>query len=173
MAFSDLSTNQMVTFTDAQSGGFTLKAGQSHVTSNQCMTKSEALAKYNVDASAMSSYASNQLVPRSAWVNVTPSVYFNSPHVISNQPAGQQKSYSLTVTISGSSATFRAFVSSSTGGRVNSTIGIDGQQRTIQSSGVGEFYSTTIVMTPGVYNCTISYLQIDAQSASGGFTWTQ
>ena len=62
-------SNQMVTFTQAQSLGFALKSGQSHVTSNQCMTKSDALAKYNVDADAMSSYASNQLVPRSVWVS--------------------------------------------------------------------------------------------------------
>lgn len=67
MAFSDLASNQMVTFTDAQSSGFALKAGQSHVTSNQCMTKSEALAKYNLSNSAMASYADNQLVPRSVW----------------------------------------------------------------------------------------------------------
>lgn len=67
--------NQMVSFTEAQSLGFSLKSGQSHVTSNQCMTKSEALAKYNVDASAMSSYANNQLVPRSVWFNAVPSYY--------------------------------------------------------------------------------------------------
>lgn len=73
LLFSTLSfgqaSNQMVTFTQAQSLGFPLNSGQSHVTSNQCMTKSDALAKYNLDASAMNSYSSNQLVPRSAWVN--------------------------------------------------------------------------------------------------------
>lgn len=65
--------DQMVSFTAAQSLGFSLKAGQSHVTSNQCMTKSEALAKYNLKASEMVSYVDNQLVPRSVWVigNVT------------------------------------------------------------------------------------------------------
>lgn len=62
-------SNQMVTFTQAQSLGFTLNSGQSHTTSNKCMTKNDALVKYNLDASAMSSYASNQLVPKSAWVN--------------------------------------------------------------------------------------------------------
>jgi hypothetical protein len=69
MAFSDLSLNQMVTFTDAQSSGFSLKSGQSHVTSNQCMTKSEALLKYVLSDSPMSTYSSNQLVPKSAWEN--------------------------------------------------------------------------------------------------------
>lgn len=61
--------NQMVTFTQAQSLGFSLKSGQSHVTSNQCMTKTEALAKYNLNATAMNGYASNQLVPKSVWVS--------------------------------------------------------------------------------------------------------
>ena len=69
MAWNDLTSNQMVTFTDAQSSGFALNSGQSHVTSNQCMTKSEALAKYNLSNSAMASYADNQLMPKSAWVN--------------------------------------------------------------------------------------------------------
>ncbi len=62
-------SNQMITFTAAQSLGFALNAGQSHVTSNQCMTKNDALTKYNLSASAMSSYASNQLVPKSVWVS--------------------------------------------------------------------------------------------------------
>lgn len=77
MAFSNLAANQMVSYTDAQSGGFTLNSGQSHVTSNQCMTKSDALTKYNLDPAPMSSYANNQLVPKSTWVaNVTPSYSF-------------------------------------------------------------------------------------------------
>ena len=59
-------SNQMVTFTQAQSLGFSLKSGQSHVTSNQCMTKADVLVKYNV---TISGYADNQLVPRSAWVS--------------------------------------------------------------------------------------------------------
>lgn len=70
-------SNEMVSFTQAQSLGFTLKSGQSHVTSNQCMTKSDALAKYNLSASAMASYTDNQLVPRSAWITAVVSyIYF-------------------------------------------------------------------------------------------------
>lgn len=68
MAWSNLTTEQMVSFTDAQSGGFTLNVGQSHVTSNQCMTKNSALEKYNLSASNMDLYGSLQLVPKSAWV---------------------------------------------------------------------------------------------------------
>jgi hypothetical protein len=60
-------SNQMVTFTQAQSLGFALNAGQSSVNSNEYLTKAQALAKYNLNAGAMSAYASNQLVPRSVW----------------------------------------------------------------------------------------------------------
>ena len=68
MAWSDLASNQMVSFTDSQSGYFTLQPGQSTVVSNQCMTKSDALTKYVLDSSYMEDYASNQLVPKSTWV---------------------------------------------------------------------------------------------------------
>ncbi|MEN9655845.1 MAG: hypothetical protein RL311_777 [Bacteroidota bacterium] len=70
-------SNQMITFTVAQSLGFSLNAGQSHVTSNQCMTKNDALTKYNLSASSMSAYASNQLVPRSVWVSGLPYIQYN------------------------------------------------------------------------------------------------
>jgi hypothetical protein len=75
MAWNDLASNQMVSFTDAQGGGFTLNAGQVGVTSSQCMDKTAALAKYKLVTSNMSSYASNQLVPKSSWValSTTPS----------------------------------------------------------------------------------------------------
>lgn len=69
MAFSNLAANQMVSEADAATGGFTLNSGQSHGSSNQCMTKGAALTKYNINASAMSSYANNQLVPKNTWVN--------------------------------------------------------------------------------------------------------
>ncbi len=73
MAWNDLASNQMVSFTDAQGGGFTLQSGQSPVTSNQCMTKDDALTKYVLDSSYMTDYASNQLVPKGAWVTSTSS----------------------------------------------------------------------------------------------------
>jgi hypothetical protein len=69
MAWNDLASNQMVSFTDAQGGGFTLNSGQSAVTSNQMMDKTVALGKYILNATNMSAYASNQLVPKSAWVS--------------------------------------------------------------------------------------------------------
>lgn len=71
MAWSSLSSNQMVSYTDAQGGGFTLRPGESSVTSNQCMTKSQALAKYYLVDSNMASYSNNQLVPKSGWVVAT------------------------------------------------------------------------------------------------------
>lgn len=69
MSWASLASNQMVSYTDAQGGGFTLQSGQSSVTSNQCMTKNDALTKYVLDSSYMDSYSSNQLVPKSQWVS--------------------------------------------------------------------------------------------------------
>lgn len=70
MAWSDLLSNQEVSFTDAQTSGFPLKAGQSHSTSNQCMTKSEIVAKYtvNIGTAYASSYTDSQLVPVTDWL---------------------------------------------------------------------------------------------------------
>jgi hypothetical protein len=68
MPWATLASNQMVSYTDAQGGGFTLQPGQSAVTSNQCMTKSDATTKYVLDTSYLTSYASNQLIPKSVWV---------------------------------------------------------------------------------------------------------
>ena len=67
MAWSGLASNQMVSYTDAQGGGFALQPGQSPVTSNQCMTKANAIAKYVLNPTPLAPYASNQLIPKSAW----------------------------------------------------------------------------------------------------------
>jgi len=67
MAWNELSPNQMVSFTDAQSSPFLLNPGESSVTSNQCIDKATALTKYALSSSAMDAYDSNQLVPKSVW----------------------------------------------------------------------------------------------------------
>jgi uncharacterized delta-60 repeat protein len=74
MPWNDLAGNQMVSFTDAQGGGFTLKSGQSSVNSDQCMTKLDALNKYNLVESNMSAYANNELVQKNTWVAAIPQV---------------------------------------------------------------------------------------------------
>lgn len=89
-------SNQMVTFTQAQSLGFALKSGQSHVTSNQCMTKADILAKYNV---TISGYADNQLVPRSAWVSGASSFNFELLYGDCNFREGTLNLYSSQSTI--------------------------------------------------------------------------
>lgn len=76
--WANLANNQMVSFTDAQGGGFSLLAGQSHVTSEKCMTKDETIAKYNINVGSFSSYAGNQLVPKGAWTTGT--VYQSAAH---------------------------------------------------------------------------------------------
>lgn len=74
MSWSALANNQMVNQDDAQSSPFSLNSGQSHGSGQLCFTKAMALTKYNLDASAMSAYASNQLVPKQVWASgsVTP-----------------------------------------------------------------------------------------------------
>lgn len=67
MPWATLASNQMVSYTDAQGGGFTLQPSQSAVTSNQCMTKTDATTKYVLDTSYLTAYASNQLIPKSVW----------------------------------------------------------------------------------------------------------
>jgi hypothetical protein len=66
MAWNDLLDNQMISFTDLQSSGFSLNPGQSHraTLTNQCITKSESLLKYNIKATNLSIYADNQLIPK-------------------------------------------------------------------------------------------------------------
>jgi hypothetical protein len=69
MAWIDLSDNQIPTFTDLATSGITLKSGQSHVTSTECPTKAQLNAKYSLSPSLLSSYADNQLVPKSNLVS--------------------------------------------------------------------------------------------------------
>jgi chitodextrinase len=67
MAFSNLSENQVVTEADASTSDFILLQGQSHGTTNLCMTKQAATTKYDLLASNLTPYANNQLIPRSVW----------------------------------------------------------------------------------------------------------
>ena len=69
MAWNDLANNQMVSEADATTAGFTLNSGQSHGSSNQCMTKNDALTKYNLVVANMNAYTNYQLVPKNTWVN--------------------------------------------------------------------------------------------------------
>lgn len=70
MAWNDLLANQMISHLDISTSGLPLLAGQSHLvtlpTANQCMTKAQVLAKYNLGSTNLNAYASNQLVPKSA-----------------------------------------------------------------------------------------------------------
>ena len=90
MAFNDLVANQMVSEADAATAGFSLNAGQSHGTSNICMTKSTATVKYHLALSNLTGYADNQLIPKSAWAAGATSSYqwdFNFDGQIRNADA--------------------------------------------------------------------------------------
>jgi hypothetical protein len=72
MAWGDLASNQMVSYNDASSGGFTLKPGQTNSSSPQCMTKNDAFTKYNLaTTSNTNTVASNQLMRKDYWTAAT------------------------------------------------------------------------------------------------------
>lgn len=87
MPINGLANNQMVSeAAAAASGNLTLKSGQSGTNSNKCMTKTEALTRYQVDSGAMSAYVSNQLPPSEVWIPISCS--FTADFIDqSNQPA--------------------------------------------------------------------------------------
>lgn len=66
MSWGSLAGNQFVSFTNASGSGLPLNSGESHVTSNKWMTKSEAISKYNLNAGALAGFASNQWVTKNA-----------------------------------------------------------------------------------------------------------
>lgn len=86
--WSNLVDNQGVSFTDAQGGGFTLKSGKSHITSEKLVTKAEALDMYELDLTYMSSYASSQIVPKIAWVAYIPSLPANKITLVNIEKYG-------------------------------------------------------------------------------------
>lgn len=113
MAFADLQPNQMVDENNAATGGFTSIGPKNPAT--QCYSKAQALAAYNLSASAMNGYADNQLVPKEVWV--TGAIYggamtLNVPGVGNNIPpnapgSGVISGYTLNggITINNTSST--------------------------------------------------------------------
>jgi len=70
MAWVDKGLKYMVTFTDLQTSGFDLKPGQFHVTSQEPVTKSEAIEKYVFDSTNMAGHGDNYLVPKRTFLPV-------------------------------------------------------------------------------------------------------
>ena len=64
MAWSSLSSNQLVTEGDMAQSGMPLKANQTHGYGNRYMTKLKLLDRYNLDVTKLASYSNSQLVQR-------------------------------------------------------------------------------------------------------------
>jgi len=77
MAWSDLASNQAISYTDIQTSGFILKTGESHVTSNQCMTRSDIQNKYYVN---VTSTDMNQLAVKALCLQTTYAYTFSAPY---------------------------------------------------------------------------------------------
>ena len=82
------STNQLVSFTDAQSLGLYLQSGQSNVTSNLIMTRSDATTKYILNLTALSAYPNNQCPPKSAILSNCENYTMSAPTVLLDAVAG-------------------------------------------------------------------------------------
>lgn len=77
MAWSDLANNQAISYTDIQTSGFVLKTGQSHVTSNQCMTRDDIVNKYCVNVTFT---ANNQLAVKALCLQTTYAYSISAPY---------------------------------------------------------------------------------------------
>jgi hypothetical protein len=77
MAWNDLAPNQMVSFNDIQESGINLKPGQVAISTDQCITKEQALTMYSISTVAVTPYANNQLIPKSviSYINCSPSIF--------------------------------------------------------------------------------------------------
>lgn len=70
MAWNDLESNQMVSFTDSIGGNFTFKPGQSSIVSPQCMTKAQSFEMYFLKTTTdTDTVASNQLMRKDYWIS--------------------------------------------------------------------------------------------------------
>ena len=72
MAWGDLLGNQMVSYTDATGGGFTIKPGKTNPGTPQCMTKAQAFDMYYLQTTSnTNTVASNQLMRKDYWTAAT------------------------------------------------------------------------------------------------------
>ena len=72
MSWGTLLANQMVSYTDATGGGFTIKPGQTNPGTLQCMTKAQAFDMYYLQTTSnTNAVASNQLMRKDYWLSGT------------------------------------------------------------------------------------------------------
>jgi hypothetical protein len=134
------------------------------------MTKADALAKYILDSSYMTSYSSNQLVPKSTWVAAN-SVTFSSWY--SRTITDGEDSTSGTVTITGANAVFRAqSIVNNADADTSTLITINGTSRNAVRATPGTTNSTTFTVSPGTYSYSIS-VTVNGVAGQGAITWTQ
>lgn len=158
MAWADLASNQMVSYTDAQGGGFPLQPGQSSVTSDQCMTKSDATTKYILNTSYLTSYASNQLIPKSVWVNGVSLTWSIPPSRSYFSTITDGGSLGTTLSVGGRNYTVRARAQKISGGSVYSYITVPGiGTSSVTATSNGTFYGSSLTVPPGSYSCTFGW----------------
>lgn len=133
MAFNDLASNQLVSFTNAQTSGAPLLPSQSNVNSNEIMTKADLVAKYSVlpSNSTLSPKSSNQCVAARDFTPVplcNAATYTRSGTIDGNNPSCGQVEYwvylgttsgNVTITFSNFSSSGASFPSNGVAFRVD------------------------------------------------------
>ncbi len=158
MAWSSLASNQMVSYTEAQGGGFTLQSGQSHVTSNECMTKSEAFAKYILNATTASGFDNNELLAKSGWASGVVGNSFSFGTVDSGSSAGACSGPNTGRTLYSSSSTLSVGTHLYTDSLLtNSFIPGDGTQSYYLHSGSNSYRVTQLGIINLITACVTSY----------------
>jgi hypothetical protein len=164
MAWSDIASNQIPSFNDAQTSGFYLQSGQSGSSSVQCMTKNDALTKYVLDSSFMSGYTNDQLVPKSVWVNGVSITWSSFPTKSFFSTTTNIGSFGTTLTVVGKSYAIQARAQKISGTSVNSQISITGiGVSSVTASSNGTFLGSTLTVPPGTYSCTFSWNFLSSQ----------
>ena len=179
MAWNNLTNNQMTSFTSASNGGFPLKPEQSHATSNKCITKSQALTKYLLKTTNLSTYADNQLIPKSVWVAantvtfIGTRMYNTGPVTVTGLTARVYPTVG-TITITGSDVTFYASLqifdiqpyTSPSSPQIKWTMNINGIEKSVSGSAANTFTSDSFTLSAGTYNYSIVESQKDIYGGS-------
>jgi hypothetical protein len=173
MAFSDLAPNQMVNENDASTGGFAVIGAKNQP--NECYTKARALATYSLNASNMSGYADNQLVPKSAWsssaIVFTPYSYNGTIRSVSTGPSFQF-TFQITIDVYGAPAWNQIVAGSSTVTISQSTSGTNGVTNVQYVSGTLYQCNTVQGIVSNTVNASVTFCNIRVTDGTTQHTHT-
>lgn len=174
--WGSLASNQLVTEANLAGGGFTLIG--SNPNTNKIVTKSEALAMYNLDAAAMSSYASNQCPPKSAFVSGSVTGYALAFGNYSNSYMSSDYGSSWAASNAGNGPGWNGCAISTNGLYLFACDGDSSVKRSVNSGSTwtapisSGAWSDIACSNSGQFVTVIGYSQETKTSSDYGATWT-